>query len=307
MATVAGVRVRPRRARGLRARRRQVAGFLFVLPSVAFVAIFFIIPLIMTGWMSLNNWPLLGSPRFIGLGNYRQMLSDSQFWQGLWFTTKYTLIVTPCIFLMAFGLALLVRQRGWGVGFFRTAFFLPVVIGLGSASFLWVWLFNDQVGAFNGLLLHFGLIKQPIEFLADPTLAMWGIVAMVVWKTAGFTMLLLVVGMQAIPEEYYDAAKVDGAGRWTRLFYITLPLLRRTFALALVISVIGSFLAFDPFYIMTNGGPDNQTITVVYWIYNTAFTYFRLGYAASLSIVLLLILVTISVAQLYLLRDNTQL
>ncbi len=257
--------------------------------------------------MSLNNWPLLGSPRFIGLGNYRQMLSDSQFWQGLWFTTKYTLIVTPCIFLMAFGLALLVRQRGWGVGFFRTAFFLPVVIGLGSASFLWVWLFNDQVGAFNGLLLHFGLIKQPIEFLADPTLAMWGIVAMVVWKTAGFTMLLLVVGMQAIPEEYYDAAKVDGAGRWTRLFYITLPLLRRTFALALVISVIGSFLAFDPFYIMTNGGPDNQTITVVYWIYNTAFTYFRLGYAASLSIVLLLILVTISVAQLYLLRDNTQL
>jgi multiple sugar transport system permease protein len=129
---------------------------------------------------------------------------------------------------------------------------------------------------------------------------------MVTWKTVGFTMLLLVVGMQAIPEELLEAARVDGAGRWARLRHVTLPLLRRTFALALVLSVIGSFLGFDQFYILTHGGPQNQTITVVYWIYNNAFTYFKLGYGAALSLVLLAILVLISVVQLYLLRDTTQ-
>ena len=307
MARVTGVRVGVRRARrSATARRQQGIGLLFVLPSVAFVGLFFIIPLVMTAWMSLTDWPLLGSPHFIGLGNYRTLTSDSTFWQSLGFTAKYTVVVTPAIFLVAFGLALLVRQKVPGVGLFRTAYFLPVVIGLGTASLLWVWMFNDQVGVFDGILQGLGLIKEPVEFLADPISALIAIVVMITWKTAGFTMLLLVVGMQAIPEEFYEAAKVDGAGRWARLRYITLPLLRRTFALALVISVIGSFLAFDQFYIMTHGGPQNQTITAVYWIYNNAFTYFKMGYGAALSIVLLIILIAISVVQLYLLRDTTQ-
>ena len=307
MARVTGVRVAARRARrSATARRQQRIGLLFVLPSVAFVGLFFIIPLMMTAWMSLTDWPLLGSPHFIGLGNYRTLTSDSTFWQSLGFTAKYTVVVTPAIFLVAFGLALLVRQKVPGVGLFRTAYFLPVVIGLGTASLLWVWMFNDQVGVFDGILQGLGLVKEPVEFLADPISALIAIVVMITWKTAGFTMLLLVVGMQAIPEEFYEAAKVDGAGRWARLRYITLPLLRRTFALALVISVIGSFLAFDQFYIMTHGGPQNQTITTVYWIYNNAFTYFKMGYGAALSIVLLIILIAISVVQLYLLRDTTQ-
>lgn len=307
MAQVKGVRIGVRRERmSAQARRRQAAGFLFVLPSVSFVGLFFIVPLVMTGWMSLNDWPLLGSPHFIGLANYNTMLSDSTFWSSLVFTAKYTVLITPVIFLVAFGLALLVQQKLPGVGFFRTAFFLPVVIGLGTASLLWVWMFNDQVGVFDGTLQGLGLIKDPIEWLADGPGATAAIVVMVTWKTAGFTMLLLLVGLQAIPDEFYEAAKVDGADRWARLRYITLPLLRRTVALALVLSVIGSFLAFDQFYIMTHGGPQNQTITVVYWIYNNAFTYFKLGYGAALSIVLLAVLVTISVAQLYLLRDSTQ-
>jgi multiple sugar transport system permease protein len=307
MAQVTGMRVGARRAgRSATARRRQRTGLLFVLPSVLFVGLFFIIPLLMTVWMSLTDWPLLGSPHFIGLGNYRTLTSDSTFWQSLGFTAKYTVVITPAIFLVAFGLALLVRQKVPGVGLFRTAYFLPVVIGLGTASLLWVWMFNDQVGVFDGILQGLGLVKDPVEFLADPLGALIAIVVMITWKTAGFTMLLLAVGMQAIPDEFYEAATVDGAGRWARLRYITLPLLRRTFALALVISVIGSFLAFDQFYIMTHGGPQNQTITAVYWIYNNAFTYFKMGYGAALSIVLLIILIAISVVQLYLLRDTTQ-
>lgn len=305
MATVAEARVTgARRARG-HARRGWV-GLLFVLPSAAFIGLFFVVPLAMTAWISLHDWPLLGDARFIGLRNYRTLASDSTFWGSLRFTTEYTLIVTPVIFLLAFGLALLVQRRVRGVGFFRTAFFLPVVIGLSTASLLWVWLFNDQVGVFDGVLPGSGLIKEPIEWLGDPTSALLSTGAMVIWKTVGFTMILFVVGLQAIPTQLYEAAMVDGAGRWARLRHITVPLLRRTFALALVLAVIASFLAFDQFYIMTQGGPQNQTLTVVYWIYANSFTYFKLGYGAALSIVLLAILIVLSTIQLYLLRDDTQ-
>jgi len=306
ISTVVSGRTESASRRDRRTRVNQNLGLLFVLPCVAFVGLFFLAPLVLTGWMSLHNWPLLGTPHFIGLDNYRALATDSMFWSSLAFTTKYTLVVTPIIFVVAFGLALLVRHRVPGVGLFRTAYFLPAVIGFGTASLLWVWMFNDQVGVFDGILQGLGLIHTPIEWLADPTGSLLAVVAMVVWKTSGLTMLLLLVGMQAIPEELYAAASIDGAGRLARLRYITLPLLRRTFALALTLSVIGSYLAFDQFYIMTQGGPQNGTITIVYWIFNNAFTYFKLGYGAALSLVLLVILLVISVVQLYLLRDTTQ-
>ncbi len=304
--SVVGVRRRPASRRGARKRDNGTLGLLFVLPCVAFVGLFFLAPLLLTGWMSLHNWPLLGTPRFIGLDNYRALATDGMFWSSLAFTTKYTLVVTPVIFVVAFGLALLVRQRVPGVGLFRTAYFLPAVVGFGTASLLWVWMFNDQVGVFDGILQGLGLIHEPIEWLANPTGSLIAVAAMVVWKTAGLTMLLLLVGMQAIPDDLYAAAGIDGAGQLARLRYITLPLLRRTFALALTLSVIGSYLAFDQFYIVTQGGPEDSTITVVYWIFTNAFTYFKLGYGAALSLALLVILVAISVVQLYLLRDTTQ-
>ncbi|QBD82943.1 sugar ABC transporter permease [Ktedonosporobacter rubrisoli] len=287
-------------------RRRQLAGILFVLPSMAFVIIFFLIPLVMMFYMSLTNWSLIGGANFIGLQNYRTLVSDAQFWQSLFFTAKYTAAVTPIIMFVAFGLALLVKQRVPGVGFFRTAYFLPVVVGLGTSSILWTQMFNDQTGVFDAILQGLKLTHEPIVWLADPTRAIFAIGVMVVWKTVGLSMIFFLVGMNAIPDDFYDAARTDGAGWWARLYYITLPLLRSTFALALVLSVIGSVLAFDQFYIMTQGGPQNQTITAVYWIYNTSFTYFKLGYGASLSLVLLGILVILSVIQLYLLRSETK-
>ena len=298
-------RVRTARTTSAQA-RRQRAGLLFVLPSVAFVGLFFIVPLLITAFMSLHNWPLLGDRHFIGLGNYRTLISDTMFWNSLIFTIKYTVVITPIIVVIAFGLALLVRQRIPGVAIFRTAYFLPVVIGLSTASIMWIYMFNDQSGVFDGILQGLGLIKAPIEWLADPNAALLSVIFMVVWKAVGSTMLFFVIGLQAIPDDLYEAAKIDGAGRWALTRYITLPLLRRIFALALVLSVIGSFLAFDQFYIITQGGPQNSTITIVYWIYNTSFTYFKLGYGAALSLVLLVILVAISVVQLYLLRDDAQ-
>jgi multiple sugar transport system permease protein len=183
---------------------------------------------------------------------------------------------------------------------------LPVVIGLNTASLIWVWLYNDQVGVFDGLLQGLRLIHMPIIWLESPNGALLGVLVMIVWKTSGLTMLLLLGGMQAIPEELYESARVDGGGRLAQLRYITLPLLRRTFALALTLSVIGSFLAFDQFFIMTHGGPQQSTLTTVFWIYSNAFTYFKLGYGSAMSVVLLLILVAVSALQLYLLRDDTQ-
>jgi multiple sugar transport system permease protein len=306
MALATGARARPARpTRTTSAQaRRQRAGLLFVLPSVTFVGLFFIVPLLITAFMSLHNWPLLGDRHFIGLGNYRTLVSDTMFWNSLIFTIKYTVVITPIIVVVAFGLALLVRQHIPGVAIFRTAYFLPVVIGLSTASIMWIYMFNDQSGVFDGILQGLGLIKAPIEWLADPNGALLSVIFMVVWKAVGSTMLFFVIGLQAIPDDLYEAARMDGAGRWALTRYITLPLLRRIFALALVLSVIGSFLAFDQFYIITQGGPQNSTISIVYWIYNTSFTYFKLGYGAALSLVLLVILVAVSVVQLYLLRDD---
>jgi multiple sugar transport system permease protein len=286
-------------------KRRGYVGLLFVLPAAIFTLVFFVIPLMMTIFMSLHDWPLLGERSYIGLENYTQLTADKQFWDSLGFTTRYTLLITPVIFILAFILALLVNLPLRGVGFFRTAYFLPVVIGLGTSSLLWVWLLNDRVGLFDAVLLSLGLIDRPIVWLADPAYVMPAVVVSVVWKTAGFTMILLLTGMQAIPDELYEAARVDGAGYLARIRYIMLPLLRRTFALALILSVIGSYLGFDQFYIMTRGGPQNSTISTVYWIYSNSFTYFKLGYGAALSIVLLVILAILSVIQLRLLRDET--
>jgi len=285
--------------------RRKITGILFVLPTVIFVLIFFIIPLLMTFFMSFHDWPLFGDRAFIGFDNYVDLTTDRQFLKSLDFTARYTLLVTPPIFILGFILASLVRHNIPGIGIFRTIFFMPVVIGLGVSSLLWVWLLNDQVGIINRFMLDMGLVTKPQLFMAKPDSAMAVVILSVVWKTVGFTMILLLAGLQGIPDELYESAEVDGAGYFQKLLYITLPLMRRTIALALILSVIGSVLSFDQFYIMTNGGPRNSTISIVYWIFNNSFTYFKMGYGAAMSIVLLVILVILSAVQFYLLRDNT--
>ena len=285
--------------------RRKITGILFVLPTVLFVITFFIIPLLMTFFMSFHDWPLFGERAFIGFENYVDLTTDRQFIKSLDFTARYTLLVTPPIFILGFILASLVRHNIRGIGIFRTIFFMPVVIGLGVSSLLWVWLLNDQVGIINKFMLDIGLVSKPQLFMAKPDSAMAVVILSVVWKTVGFTMILLLAGLQAIPDELYESADVDGAGYFQKLRFITLPLMRRTIALALILSVIGSVLSFDQFYIMTDGGPRNSTISIVYWIFNNSFTYFKMGYGAAMSIVLLVILVILSAVQFYLLRDNT--
>ncbi|MBB5751678.1 carbohydrate ABC transporter permease [Prosthecomicrobium pneumaticum] len=291
----------PRRRRRLG--RSEWIGLLYVAPAVALVAVFFVAPLVMTAFMSLHNWPLMGEHRFIGFDNYVAAWKDIRFWRAMNFTIYYTLIVTVAIFAVAFPLALFVETPRRFNGFYRTAYFLPVVVGFASASLLWVWLLNVDAGLFSPAAVALGITPKKVNLLADFDLAFWSVIVMVVWKVAGFTMVILMTGLQSIPAELSEAAKIDGAGAFSRFRLITLPMMRRTIALALILSVAGSMLAFDQFYIILAGGPRNQTITAVYWIFSQSFVSFKLGYGAALSMVLLVILVVLSLVQLRLLRN----
>jgi multiple sugar transport system permease protein len=291
----------------VRKRRRSVQrgswkGLLYIGPAMLLVAIFFIIPVFFTAWMSLHNWSLLGNPKWVGLRNYIRMFSDTQFRDALGFTAYYTVIVTIAIFAVAFPLAIFVERQRRFVAAYRTLIFLPVVVGLASASLLWVWLSNVDSGFFSPLFEMIGLTEGRLNLLATFDRAFAIIVVMVVWKIAGFTMVILLTGLQSIPAELMEAARIDGAGWWQRFRHLTLPLMRKTLALALILSITGSVLAFDQFYIMTSGGPQNKMISVVYYIVNQSFVSFHLGYGAALSMAVLVILVAISVFQLWLLR-----
>ncbi len=289
----------PRRKRR---RRSGWRGLAYIAPAMALVILFFVMPVIFTGWMSLHNWPLMGGTRWIGFKNYVRMFHDARFVSALQFTAYYTVIVTIAIFAVAFPLAIFVEKQRRFVSAYRTIIFLPVVVGLATASLLWVWLSNVDSGFIGPALKALGWVDKSPNLLATFDSAFLTIIVMVVWKIAGFTMIILLTGLQAIPSELTEAARIDGAGRWQRFRHLTLPLMRKTIALALIISVTGSILAFDQFYIMTSGGPQNRMISVVYYIFNQSFVSFNLGYGAALSIALLAILVAISIVQLWLLR-----
>ena len=294
-----------RRRRGSQ-RRREMAGLLFVLPAMLLVVVFFLVPLGMTVWMSFHDWPLMGAPEWIGVENYEKMWGDRRFWNAMEFTIWYSIVATIAIFGVAFPLALFVERPGRMTGVYRTAYFLPVVVGFGSASLLWAWFMNVDSGLFSPAAEALGIVAEPVNLMASTEGVFWSIMVLVVWKTAGFTMILLMTGLQSVPHDILEAAHIDGANRFQRFRKIKLPLMRRTLALALILSVAGSMLAFDQFYIISNGGPRNSTLTAVYWIFSQSFVSFKLGYGAALSMVLLVILVAISLVQLWLLRTREE-
>lgn len=294
----------PKRRRGSASRQRRLVGFLMALPAIVLVVTFFLVPLVLTFWISLNDWSLLGQPQFIGIANYVQALSDSTFGAAMGFTLLYTVIITPVLFLLGLALAFLVRRRGRASQVFQSIYFMPVCIGFASGAFLWLYLGQPQIGPLLSLLQSLGLANSNTNLYTSMWGAMTVVIAMVTWKVVGLQMLLLLSGLQSIPEEVNEAARIDGANAWQLFLRITLPLLRPTLALVLVFSVAGSLLAFDQFYIMTNGGPANSTITAVYQIYRTSFISFRLGYGAALSVLLMIILAIVSAVQLLLLRNT---
>ena len=280
-------------------------GMAYLAPAVIFVLVFTVYPLGQMIWMSFHNWSLITPPRWVGLSNYQRALADRQYWVSFLFTLKYTAIITPILIIGGYLLALLTVGRSPLRRLTRTTVFIPVVIGLGVSSLLWYWLFSADFGLVNKALLDLGIISKPVLWLGvDADRSMMAIIASVVWKVMGFGMILFVGAIQAVPSDVTEASLVDGAGWWQRVTRVILPLTLRTVLLVTLVSVIGSLLAFDQFYIMTAGQPQNETATSVFYIYLNSFPYLKLGYGAALSMILALTILAFTVVQLLLTRRS---
>ena len=276
-----------------------------MMPALLFVLAFTLYPFARMFWISLNDWSLITPPEYVGLDNFSRILDDDQFWTSLRFTLKYTIMITPILMIGGYLVALLTSTNTRLRRVTRTILFVPVVIGLGASSLLWYWLFSARYGLVNRVLEDLGLIDEPILWLGtDASLGNWAVIISVVWKVLGFGMILFVAAIQAIPTEVNEAATVDGASNWQRTIRVTLPLTMRTVLLVTLVSVIGSLLAFDQFYLMTAGQPFNQTATSVFYVYLNSFPFLKLGYGAALSLVLAFIILIFTVTQMILTRRS---
>jgi multiple sugar transport system permease protein len=285
---------------------RRYVGLLYVAPAILFVLVFLVYPLGDLIYTSLTSRSLLGGGEFIGFRNYVRAWNDPQFWTSLLFTLKYTLYITPILMGLGFLLALLTADNTRLKQLTRGVIFLPVVIGLAVSSLLWFWLFDSQVGLFNQFLVDVGILDRPLTWFTEPNRALWAVIFSVTWKVVGFGMILFVASIQSIDREITEAALIDGASYWQRVWRIILPLSYRTILLATLISVIGSLLAVDQFIIMTAGNPRGQTFSSVYWIYQNSFVFFKLGYGSALSVILMLIIFGFAATQIILTRRRTE-
>ena len=273
-------------------------GVAYAAPTIVFVAVFFITPLLLVARMSLSSWPLLtGNGGLNFPRNYLSIWNNALFGPAVVFTIEYTLIVTVLLIGLGLGLALLVQERGRWADMLRTVILLPVSLGLAAASLLFWGFYSPSIGPINPILEQLGLIHEPISFLGTSLSALLSTSFLIVWKYAGLYMLIFLVGLQAIPDDLFEAAALDGASRIQVFRHITLPLLRPSLALALILCVTGSLLAFDQFYILTKGGPDNSTVTVVQLIYREAFQKQNLGTSAAISIMVLVALLVLNAVQ----------
>jgi multiple sugar transport system permease protein len=271
---------------------------LLIAPAIAVVGAFILYPLAFGVYISFTNWPLIGPYHFIGASNYDALLHNTVFIQSILFTLEYTAIVTVPILVVGYLLAVFVRSNRFGSTLFRTCFFLPFIIGLSTLSFLTYVELQPGFGTVNVVLSKLHIVGINTPWTANTGLALLAICILVVWFAAGLTMMLLMAGMQGIPEQLYESAEVDGATWWQSERMITIPLLRRSIALSLVISVVGSLLAFNQFFIITDGGPGSSTQSVVMQIYETFNSSMSVGSASAMSVVLVAVVGLIIFLQL---------
>ncbi len=270
-------------------------GWLYAAPTAVFVTALFVVPLLLVLVMSGSRWPLLsGNQGWNFPANYTKAVGNRFFLDSVAFTLTYTALATALLIGLGLGLALLVQESTRWKGLLRTAFLVPNALGLASASLLFYVLYSPFAGPFAAITEQLGF-----TFLGTPDAALWSTLFLIVWRYAGFYMLLMLVGLQSVPFDVFEAARIDGATRWQTFRHVTLPLLRPTLALTTVLCVTGSLLAFEQFYILTKGGPDNSTISVVQLVYTVAFQGQNdLGVAAALSVLVLLALVVVNAVQL---------
>jgi len=298
--------------------KRKIEPFLYLLPALFLLVLFRLIPIIMSFWISFFDFRVTGIGEFIGLANYKAMLADPEFWQSLLNTFWLVLFVVPASLVFPLIFAVLLNQIKWLKGFFRTIYFMPFVTSLVAVSIVWKIIFSEQAGLANSFLKWIGL--QPQLWLAEPkgiftllfssmginipawmggpSLALFSIIIMTVWKGLGYNTIIYLAGLQNISPVYYEAAEIDGASKLRQFFRITLPLVSPTSFYVLLMTTIVSFQAFAQVYLMTDkGGPLGTTKLIVYYIYETGFDNLQMGYASAVALVLFIIVLGLTILQ----------
>lgn len=269
---------------------------IFLAPNLLGFLAFIFLPVLASFGLSFVRWDLLSAPQWIGPGNYQQLLTDQIFWKVLWNTIYYTIGTVPAGIIIALLLAFALNQKLKLVKLFRATYFLPVISSTVAAAMVWQWLYNPEFGLLNFILSLVG-IRGP-NWLSSTVWAMPAVMIASIWKGLGFNMLLFLAGLQGIPDNYYEAAEIDGANGWTKFYHVTLPLLSPTTFFVVVMSIINSFQVFDQVYIMTQGGPARSTSVLVHYLYQNAFQYFKMGYASAIAYILFFLVFIITVIQL---------
>ena len=308
MATTQAVQTRVTAGRSRRRshtlRQRTLAGYTFIAPNLAAFLVFVVGPVIAGLALSLTEWDLLSTPRFIGIDNYVKLLTgDRLFWLSMGNTLYYSLLTVPTGIVVSLVLALMLNQPLSGVRFYRTIYFIPVVSSSVAVALVWKWFYNSEFGILNWLLEFVNV--PPQRWLTSQSWAMPAVAITVIWKTMGYNMVIFLAGLQDVPPSLHEAASIDGANAWQRFWSITLPLLRPHLFFVLVVSIIGSFQAFDMVYVMTGGGPGNATLVYNYHIWQNAFQFFKMGYASAMAYILFFLIFVITLIQVRLLGRRT--
>jgi multiple sugar transport system permease protein len=278
---------RPRTARGGPLAGEGRWALLFLAPTILGLAVLSAGPILATLAISLTEWDLLQAPKLVGVDNFTALAGDNRFLMALRNTFFYTAVSVPLGLVLSLALALALNQTIRGIAWIRTAYFLPVVTSTIAVALVWQWIYAPDSGLLNQALTTVGLPTQ--KWLTNPTLAMPAIVVMAVWQGLGTNIIIFLAGLQAIPTELLDAASVDGAGRWARFRNVILPLLTPSIFFTGVLSLIGSFQVFDQIFVLSRPRPTEATITVVYFIYENGFKFFKMGYASAASWILFII------------------
>jgi multiple sugar transport system permease protein len=276
-------------------RRKKILPYLLVSPYLIFVIVFVLFPVFFCFFLTFHKWNIISPMRFIGAGNYIRLIHDRLFWKAIGNTLKFLLLHIPLQLIVSLFLAQLLSLQIKGVAFFRAAFFLPVIVSGVVITIIWQQLFGYDTGMFNRILTSIGLSKT--GWLVNPDIAIYSIAIMATWKNIGLYVILFLVGLQTVPQQYYEAAKLEGASAWQRFYHITLPMINPTIFMVVVLSTIGGFSLFIEPYIMTAGGPLNQTLSAVLYIYKQAFQYYNMGYSATLGFFYAFLIMTVVVIQ----------
>jgi len=282
--------------------RRQLEGYFFLLPNITGFLVFTAFPVVAALSLSLFRWDLLTPPVYVGLGNFQELWRDAQFRRVVWNTAWFTFGTVPARVALSLLLAVALNQRIRGIVFYRTVYFLPVVSSLVATALVWQWIFNGNFGLLNSTIRAvgdaFGLALNPPDWLNSTRWAMPAVMILNLWKNVGFTTIIYLAGLQAIPQELYEAAEVDGAGALDRFRHVTIPMISSTTFFVLIMSFIWAFQVFDEAFIMTQGGPAFATTTMVYYVYLNAFRWFRMGKAAAVAWVLFVIIFLFTLLQM---------